>query len=765
MPFAMLLLMRGFLRRMVSAMLTVALTAALTAQSSRVDKWLAQYPANDLPRWLLELTANKSRAPAALRALGAAAHEPLLGIVLRGGARPRQLHAAFGGFDERCWWAVPLLAESVLAKPRLLLDPVAQRLLLRLGPAVVPFLPQLQAAGDKQGGAAIGRFLDQLVRSTDRAQRDAVAGVDPVATPVARRAPAELVPELLQRLARGPAQQRWPCLQALLACGDDVVVDAVEVLLALELADDGQTAAQAVRLLAAMQCIYSARCEHDAAQLEPDPEELFGQHRRRLLAGLLVDENWLAMGDAPRRRLALLQCVVVRDPVSAPVVPKQATDSDELQRVIALVRRVLRQRARLLVAEALPILAGGSDVAQRAILRKLAWVDLTDAGEPFYRLLVLRVAVDSGRERSRHRGDHDAQQLISRVSRLGPPKGLLRQLPVLHGQPGCQFLARTLIKRARPVDVAAAITDAANAAMQDSANAAAAQATLTNWFALLFEIRHSKRIGEVVSKLGEHVTNVVARMPLSAQADYASLGSAAMLSNDQWRRLLTATDVVVRRRAVQAAWRQQRDRQLPMELFDSVLRDSDRLIAMMAPNFYFGCTDKQAVARALLDGFADAGVFSQASRLRVLGMFAITSPAAMVAARLAAANEHYWPRIEGLCLQVRAAPHDEALRKLLMVMFDDPEPTVRHQALFSAGNLMDGAAPFFGVAVAKMRDADDNVAMAAARLIRRISSMRERALFVLESERKRLPQQSDRARRIRQYVRSIERQREHDPGK
>ena len=92
----------------------------------------------------------------------------------------------------------------------------------------------------------------------------------------------ELVPALLERLRAGPSSARWPALQALLAAGDEAVVEAVLVLADLELGD----LADAANLRAAVRCVYGARCLPGTQPLDGISAATVPAERRRLaLAG------------------------------------------------------------------------------------------------------------------------------------------------------------------------------------------------------------------------------------------------------------------------------------------------------------------------------------------------------------------------------------------------------------------------------------------------------------------------------------------------
>ena len=123
-------------------------TASAQQPADPLAAVLAQFPDNGLPALLADFERACQSPPAPhdplvfqrLAQLGPAAHEALLGCALSSYGQDRGLASAFGDFDARAAWALPLLLEeSNLTKP------LTQELLVQLGPAAMPALPTLQA--------------------------------------------------------------------------------------------------------------------------------------------------------------------------------------------------------------------------------------------------------------------------------------------------------------------------------------------------------------------------------------------------------------------------------------------------------------------------------------------------------------------------------------------------------------------------------------------------------------------------------------------
>jgi hypothetical protein len=132
--------------RIVRVLGVLLASSVVTAQpETDVERALAAFADDGLPALVERLTdadpAMSRDAAIELAALGAPAHEVLLGVWLRrSGPRPAGLATAFGEFDAGCGWALPVL----IGDPRQLADPLCRDLLQRLGAAALPAIDELR---------------------------------------------------------------------------------------------------------------------------------------------------------------------------------------------------------------------------------------------------------------------------------------------------------------------------------------------------------------------------------------------------------------------------------------------------------------------------------------------------------------------------------------------------------------------------------------------------------------------------------------------
>lgn len=671
---------------------------------------------------------------AALHALGPAAHEALLGYVLRPFARrdPAVL-AAFGDFDARAAWALPLLAHEANV-----IDPCAQELLRRLGPAAAAAVPALQELC-RTKYPSLQSLVDDLVRASDQP-------LPAPYVPPRPRVPNEAVPGLLRALAVGPATVRWPALQALLAAGDDAAEAAAEVLWELEIAE--ATGEQGQALAAALRCVAGARClpGWNALDAVAGPDQL-REARRLALAGRLhrqaLMQRWLRDPDDARRRIALLG-LAMDDGVESHRALRWLPVSDAdpaLQRRIERLCELRAVRGARFAASLLPTLAATPISERGPLLDRLAAYDLQRAPASPASLWPLVVAVlvaddalsgkvgppegrlDSEEFASRSDLGRSAEALLRQQAQpgFGVPAGLLVLVPQLGTGATYAQVRRELLRAADPAALAACLRDCGSE-----------PPLLARWLRCL--LAADVDAAPVVALVGETFAAQLAAAPAPTQLDWYEWNRAAPVPESLWSQWLRPDDGDQRRRALGLAMRRRPAVALELPLLVECLQDRDVPTAALA-GFLLGRDDRapaEAVA-ALAARCATADPELHGRLLQVLLHQRAHAHLARPAIEAAFASSSWRVRLPAAVLLLALEPDHAPARAALDGWFVDRKAEVRRQALFQVANVPELAASCVDAAFAALDDRDEQVRCSAVRLLGAVPAAQDRSVPVLRS--------------------------------
>lgn len=564
-------------------------TASAQQPADPLAAVLAQFPDNGLPALIADFERACQSPPAPhdplvfqrLAQLGPAAHEALLGCALSSYGEDRGLASAFGDFDARAAWALPLLLEeSNLTKP------LTQELLVQLGPAAMPALPTLQALAQGQH-----KYLKTAI------ERIAKASDQPVPLAVARPQPhvdAQQIPALLERLRNGPEEQRWPALQALLLAGDAAAASAAEVILTLEL--DVRTLQTSQDLAAALRCTYGARClqgrQPQEGLLESElPAELLRLSLAGRLDRLQSVQSWFQSTNAAVRRDLVLGLLLATNPqMHFGMLPTQDDEATVRQR-IDLLQRVRRTRGARTVEELLPALVAAPSTAEREeLLKDLRSLDLRDAPAALWPI-VFECATKLPR------AQQTASSLLYTIARqqAGLPDAVLRLLPQLgSGQDHAQ-LRRELLNATNAEAIVAYVRTVSE--RPDD---------LAVWLTIL-NAANRERGSQIVALLGSSLAAEIALLPATGKLAWLELDRSADVDDAIWQELLTDPDPASRLKAIRAARWRDRTHPLPLDLLLICLRDEDLSVATIT-SYMVGADqrDPQRVTRAIAARFDTA---------------------------------------------------------------------------------------------------------------------------------------------------------------
>jgi hypothetical protein len=690
---------------------------------------LAQFPDNGLPALIASLERACQSPPSVLppdvcqrlAKLGADAHEALLGCALSSRGQDPGIASAFGDFDARAAWTLPLLIEeSNLTKP------LVHELLVRLGPAAMPAMPTLQALAEGRY-----RFLEQVVDRLAKASDQPTPTVPAARQPGAgqSRVDAQHIPALLDRLRTGPEEQRWPALQALLTAGDAAAASAAEVILALEL--DERTFKASQDLAAALRCTYGARCLQGQQPLDGLLEsEPAAEVRRLALAGRLDRlgqvQAWLQSTNPQVRRDSALGLGLLTNggPIglSLGLLPKHDDDADG-QLLLDLLQRVRRAQGARLAASMLPALTAATTSAEREeLLRRLAYHDLRDAPAALWPI-VLECATGPDSQQQSPTGNgtsgRTAAGLLYAVARerAGLPTELLKLLPQLGQKENYAQLRTELLDAADATEIAACIRTASER-----------PENLAAWLTLL-KASHGDRPKQVVALLGTSLAAEIARLPAAGQLAWLALDRTADVPDATWQELLTDQDVATRRGALQAARWRERTHPMPLDLLETCLRDEDQQVATIT-GYMLGTDprDPARATRAIAARFATAPVDLQFNLLLALRYQHEHAGAVRPLIDAAFASTSWHLQLPAALLLLDLEPDHAAAFAALVRLLANNSSEVRQHALRQAANMPAIAARCVDRAIECLDDPNDQVQAAAVRLLGAAPSAKERTL-------------------------------------
>ncbi len=738
--------MLGPVRRVAS--LVFCACAALGAQQRPdLEATLAQFPDNSLPTLLGRLVEKNHAAAAELRKLGPAAHEALLGAVLDPLFHGAGLMLAFGEFDARCGWALPLLGD-----PEVSLSNEVQDLLLRLGPAAAPLVPELRARATAPRQGHLRGFAEKLAAATD--------GPVPEGAPPKRPEVAhELVPALLECLGKGPDERRWPALQALLCVDDDAATAATEALLELSLLPEWQRRAE--DLLLTLRCIYSTRCLQGMMPLRMLPsDDLPAEARRRALAGRLVDTQaiqvWQTAADASLRRTAVLAGVQLRARQGGfPMPLPDALDADTtVQHTIELVHKLRRRDGAVAARAALAELRSQDQGKILSTLQTLAWQDLRDAPEELWPALVDLATQPEAQGgslqdrllRSTQSTRDVASSALYSAMRRGMPVALVALMPRMVTLPhGDQYLREALAH----VDLT--VLEAHLRAASE------APAQLASWLAMLRKAGQPMQRRDGLDALVTALAPCLPDLPAAAQLDWLELDRKTPVPEQIWNTLLSNADVTIRRRATEAARRGFHQRPFSLELALPLLADPDPEVARNAAFLLAHCkTGRERAVEALVTAFPEAN--AELQEWIVYALWAQREVAAPARATIDAAfvSEHPKVRVHAGMLRLHFDRDDAAAFAMLQQMLTHEDHTVRQHAFFQVANDQAVALRCIDAAIAALDDADQEVGYAAARLLGNVPQAKDRSLPALRALLERAPHNSMVAQRARSAITRLE---------
>ena len=730
-------------------MLTLGLCAALSAQQQgALDATLAQFPDDRLPALLGRLAARDAAAASGLAALGRSAHEALLGAVLDP-MFPKNvgLLQAFGAFDARCAWALPLLGD-----PEVPLTNEVQELLLRLGPAAAPLVPQLTARAQAARQGHLRDFVERLTAATD----GPVPASDP--SPRPRVAP-DLVPALLGCLRDGPDERRWPALQALLCVGDDAATEATETLLRLSLQPGWLPRAE--DLLLTLRCVYSTRCLQGRMPLQTlPPEDLPVEARRRALAGRVSDFNavqvWQRSADAGLRRTAAL-VASKNGPAGFPLPLPRSTDGDAtVEAAVELVRALRRRDGAAAARDALPRLRVDDLGESLDAMHTLARHDLRDAPEELWTIVLgigTEPVVTSGSPRdpllvqTRSRRDAALRLLDAAVAAEPVPDALVANLPRLAATESGERRVRTLLEHVE----LRALEQQLRAASEDPV-------ALAPWLAALRMAGQPLQRRPELDALVTALAPLVPDLPPAAQLDWLELDRRTAVSDAVWRALLGDSDVAIRRRATELAWRGLHLRPFPPDLVLPLLHDPDPAVARNTAFLLAQCkTGRERAVDALVAAFPTADAELQQWIVFALwGQREVAAPA-RATIDAAFASGHPKVRVHAAMLRLFFDRDDATAFAELQALVRHADVGVRQHALYQAGNDQAIATRLVDAAIAALDHPDEQVAYAAARLLGNAPQARDRSLPALRASLDRTSSGSLAAQRIQQAITNLER--------
>ncbi|MCA8963712.1 MAG: hypothetical protein H6838_13935 [Planctomycetes bacterium] len=738
--------MLGPVRR-VTPLVLCACAALGAQQHPDLEATLAQFPDNDLPT-LLGLLADKAPTAAeGLRKLGPAAHEALLGAVLDPYFPRAGLLQAFGEFDAHCGWALPLLGD-----PEVSLTNEVQDLLLRLGPAAAPLVPELNARAADPKSTYLRPFAEKLAAATD--------GPVPDSAPRKRSTVArELVPALLGCLGKGPDARRWPALQALLCLDDDVATSATEALLELSLQPESQRRAE--DLLLSLRCIYSTRCLQGMMPLRTLPaDDLPAEARRRALAGRVLDTSaiqvWQASADAELRRTAVLAQLQVRSRQRGfPMPLPDAPDADvTVQHTIELVRGLRRRDGAVAASAALPELRSQDQGRILSALQTLAGQDLRDAPDELWSILVdlaTQPEVQGGSLqehllRNTQSTRRAASTVLHSALRGGSPASLVDLMPRLTALPNSEQYLREALEHIDLTVLEAHL----RAASEDPAQ-------LASWLAMLRKAGQPMQRREGLDALVTALAPCLPDLPAAAQVDWLELDRKTPVPEAVWRALFSTPDVAVRRRAAEIAWRSFHQRPFSLDLALPLLGDQDPEVARNGV-FLLAHTksDRERAVTALAAAFPDAN--AELKQWIVYGLWAqreFATPARKTI-DAAFASEHPRVRVHAAMLRLHFDRDDAAAFAALQQLLTHEDRAVRQHAFMHAANDQAVALRCIDLAITALDDSDQEVGYAAARLLGNLPQAKDRALPALRALVERAPHNSLVAQRARSAITRLE---------
>jgi hypothetical protein len=697
-------------------------TASAQQPADPLAAVLAQFPDNGLPALIADFERACQSPPAPhdplvfqrLAQLGPAAHEALLGCALSSYGEDRGLASAFGDFDARAAWALPLLLEeSNLTKP------LTQELLVQLGPAAMPALPTLQALAQGQH-----KYLKTAI------ERIAKASDQPVPLAVARPQPhvdAQQIPALLERLRNGPEEQRWPALQALLLAGDAAAASAAEVILTLEL--DVRTLQTSQDLAAALRCTYGARClqgrQPQEGLLESElPAELLRLSLAGRLDRLQSVQSWFQSTNAAVRRDLVLGLLLATNPqMHFGMLPTQDDEATVRQR-IDLLQRVRRTRGARTVEELLPALVAAPSTAEREeLLKDLRSLDLRDAPAALWPI-VFECATKLPR------AQQTASSLLYTIARqqAGLPDAVLRLLPQLgSGQDHAQ-LRRELLNATNAEAIVAYVRTVSE--RPDD---------LAVWLTIL-NAANRERGSQIVALLGSSLAAEIALLPATGKLAWLELDRSADVDDAIWQELLTDPDPASRLKAIRAARWRDRTHPLPLDLLLICLRDEDLSVATIT-SYMVGADqrDPQRVTRAIAARFDTAS-----DDLRFHLLLALRQQREQLAAvrsliDSAFANASWRLQLPAALLLLDVEPEHGPAFAALVRLQAHSDPEARQQALRQVANTPALAARCVDRAIECLKDPNDQVQTAAIRLLGAVPAAKERTLPLLRQLRERRP--------------------------
>jgi hypothetical protein len=662
------------------------------------------------------MVAADAQLLARLAALGPAAHEAVLGRLLSAPASLRPaLLPALSSLDARAAWALPLLLH-----PANLADPTVQELLVQLGPAAAPAIALLRGLPSPQR-EAFAPLVERLVQA-----EDAVA-VAPI-LPRPRVLP-ELVPALLERLRAGPSSARWPALQALLAAGDEAVVEAVLVLADLELGD----LAEAAALRAAVRCVYGARCLPGTQPLEGIGAAAIPAERRRLaLAGSFYLQPLAARAshDPESGLVWFVRELQLRHRLSeATELTRGFMVPDHPSPRLARVRAALQRLATAKIAALLPRLCNRDEQASvQEALAALAQIDLRAAPEELWPCLVAIALAETAAGQSPSHGS--ANELLRGLAHHREPLptalvAILHELGVVdENDSTASYLRRSLVDAAG----AAALTAQLRATAEQPA-------MLARWLQFLAGA-NSDTAPKVAKSLAATLSPTVLTLPAVAQLAWFELGGVAELPPAIWTQLVADPAPNVRRRAVSVAWRRDRSGTLAPQPFGPALADADPQIAAQAA-FLMGRNkqDPAAAVALLLAAWVDAPPPQRSEIVRALGW---QHEHAKVVARpvldAAFAADDWRLQLQASVALLRHEPEHAAAWSALLGNLEDVREEVCTTAWTEVGNRPELAARCVDLALTRLQRpgaaaSDESYMM--VRALGMVPSARERTLPVL----------------------------------
>lgn len=637
------------------------------------------------------------------------------------------------------------LVRATLALPDIALEPVLPRLrewATELGrPAVTTWVDQLHHRADAQAG---NLQAAQRTAPTAHAKNDELEGAMQSAARSSRDS-------LLEQLTSGTRPVRCAVLQQLIRGSDEDALAAYERLLALETEPDTAEESRDLQLL--LHAMFASRTRRNELGADEDHEKdrVLAGLRRHVLTGRLIGKQSLdraalaELGSEGRRLLACSCLGQWRWHVGVPLRPDltvaalRAFDDRGLHAMLDLVECLRRIRGRQLASRLRP-----SRVARHhlsAVLAELAASDLRDASPEFWREVVDACLVDSVPDRGRT--ESPWVRLLRRDNAEHVPRGLVSLLPELAGNQRFHWVSR-MVAGCDPLDVAHAL----HAVAHDPK-------LLQRWLGLL--VTAMPRYPE--PRMHALVTQIAAEVcdwPPAAQAYYVSLGPEAVLPATSWPALLAVADLAVRRRAAEAAWRHHFDNGPTIAMMGALLRDEDEQVVAFAANFCMRQKEHIDEAACELLAACDAAPpVGRASILRVLGALGVVGAEVEAVAMRARDHEHFMVRSQARCLLLRLSPDDAERQQAVAAICEDSSAQQRQDALFAAGNLGEAAAKLLPVALRHLRDEDEMVCAAAARLLAAVPSYSAIAHVVLSQRRAEVGVSSSFGRRLTGYLEVI----------